>query len=146
MKVLFVGNETQQVTHIAYALDRMGHEVAVYPKPIEKVVKKKDNMQSFHTFLQNSALDFVISNIFSPYLAKMSHVLNLKYAVYGMDSPMFAIYRYEKESRYDNCYLFLPDRTECEKLKMRGYTNVYHMPLGSDDFTAGNLSITDQET
>lgn len=50
MKVLFVGNETQQVTHIAYALDRMGHEVAVYPKPIEKVVKKKTICRAFILF------------------------------------------------------------------------------------------------
>ena len=145
MRVLFVGNETQQVTHIAYALDRIGYEVAIYPQPIEKVAAKKEYMQSFCSFLQKSGLDFVISNIFNPYLARMAHDLNLKYVVYGMDSPMFSIYRDEKESRYNNCYLFLLDRMECERLKMRGYTNVYHMPLGSDDYTAGNISITDEE-
>lgn len=145
MRILFVGNETQQVTHIAYALDRIGHEVAIYPQPIEKVLDKNDYMQNFCTFLQNSALDFVISNIFNPCLAQMTHDLNLKYVVYGMDSPMFTIYRYEKESRYNNCYLFLLDRMECERLKMHGYTNVYHMPLGSDDYTAGNISISDEE-
>ena len=145
MRVLFVGNKTQQVTHIAYALDRMGHEVAIYPRPIESVLEKNDYMQDFYSFLQKSALDVVISNIFNPYLAETTHDLDLKYVVYGMDSPMFAIYRYDKESRYSNCYLFLLDRMECERLKKRGYTNVYHMPLGSDDYTAGNISITDEE-
>lgn len=145
MRILFVGNKTQQVTHIAYALDRMGHEVAIYPRPIENVLEKSDYMRDFYSFLQKSALDFVISNIFNPYLAETTHELNLKYVVYGMDSPMFAIYRYEEESRYNNCYLFLLDRMECARLKKRGYTNVYHMPLGSDDYTAGNISITDEE-
>lgn len=145
MRVLFVGNETQQVTHIAYALDRIGHEVAIYPQPIEKVLEKNDYMQNFCTFLQNSALDFVISNSFHPYLAQVTCDLNLKYVVYGMDSPMFSIYRHEKESKYNNCYLFFLDRIECERLKKRGYTNVYHMPLGSDDYTAGNISISEEE-
>ena len=145
MRVLFVGNETQQVTHIAYALDRMGHEVAVYPQPIEKVLETDLNMKNLYSFLQKSALDFVISNVFHPYLAQVTHDLNLKYVVYGMDSPMFAIYRHEKESRYSNTYLFLLDRMECERLKKRGYTNVYHLPLGSDDYTAGSISISDEE-
>ena len=145
MRVLFVGNETQQVTHIAYALDRMGHEVAIYPQPIEKILETDLNMKNFYAFLQKSALDFVISNTFHPYLAQVTHDLNLKYVVYGMDSPMFSIYRHEKESRYSNTYLFLLDRKECERLKAQGYTNAYHMPLGSDDYTAGNISISDEE-
>ena len=145
MRVLFVGNETQQVTHIAYALDRLGHEVAVYPQPIEKVLEKNEYMQNFALFLQKSALDFVISNIFNPYLAGVTHGLNLKYVVYGMDSPMFSIYKHEKESKYGNTYLFLLDRKECDRLRAQGYTNVYYMHLGSDDYTAENISISDEE-
>lgn len=145
MRVLFVGSETQQVTHIAYALDRIGHEIAIYPMPIEKMTEKTENMQNFRLFLQNNALDFVISNIFDPCLAEITHDLNLKYVVYGMDSPMFSIYRHEKESKYHTTYLFLLDRKECERLQKYGYTNVYHMPLGSDDYTAGNISIRDEE-
>lgn len=145
MRILFVGNETQQVTHIAYALDRLGHEVAVYPMPIEKITEKIECMQNFRSFLQNSELDFAISNIFDPCLAETTHDLNLRYVVYGMDSPMFSIYRHEQESKYNNIYLFLLDRKECERLHKHGYTNVYHMPLGSDDYTAGNISISDEE-
>ena len=145
MRVLFVGSETQQVTHIVYALDRMGHEVAIYPQPIEKVLEKQSYIQNLCIFLQNNALDFVISNIFNAYLAQIAQDMDLRYVVYGMDSPMFPIYRHEKESKYSTTYLFLPDRKECERLQKHGYTNVYHMPLGSDDYTAGNISISDEE-
>lgn len=145
MRILFVGNETQQVTHIAYALDRMGHEVAVYPMPVERIAADDGERKKFEDFLKRSGLHFVISNIFHPYPAEATHRIGLKYVVYGMDSPMFSLYRYAEQAKYDNCYLFLMDRAECERLQRMGYANVRHMPLGIDAFTAQNLSVTDEE-
>lgn len=145
MRILYVFGEIQQVAQIAYALDQIGHEVAVYPKSLQKIEESNENKDAFYSFLDRSALDFVISSTFDAYVAEVTHDLNLRYVVYGMDSPMFATYRYAKEARYENCYLFYFDHREYERLKAKGYSNVYYMPLGSDDFTSGNLSVSDEE-
>lgn len=145
MRVLYIHDERQNVTQIAYALDQMGHEAAVYPKTIENIKENNEDGDAFYSFLEKSALDFVISSTFDAYLAEITHDLNLKYVVYGMDSPMFDTYKYAKEARYENCYLFYFDHREYERLKSKGYSNVYYMPLGISDFTTRNLSISDEE-
>ena len=74
-----------------FALDRMGHEVVFYPKPMEEVSKEEAEVQ-LRQFIKNLRIRFVISNMFSPVMAQLTHELDIKYAVYGMDSPYYATY------------------------------------------------------
>ena len=101
-------------------------------------------VQELLEFLKDVRPDFVISNLFDGVLATVTHVLQIKYAVYGMDSPMYGTYRWE-EARFENCYLFYCDKREYERLMARGYTNVYYMPLAADVRTVDGLVILEEE-
>ncbi|MDE5933543.1 MAG: glycosyltransferase [Lachnospiraceae bacterium] len=147
MRILFVMSEQQQNASIMCALDRMGHEVGQYPAAAESIGVVGEGelaKKQFMTFLENSRLDFVISNVFVFGIAQATFELGIKYAVYGMDSPMYETYL-PVFPRYDNCYLFYFDKKEWQMAKQQGYTNVYYLPLAADVSWAGNLVITEEE-
>lgn len=147
MRILFVMSRQQQNASIMCALDRMGHEVGQYPAAVESIGGSGSGetaQKQFRTFLENSGIDFVISNVFGFGVAQTTHELGIKYAVYGMDSPMYETYL-PVFPRYDNCYLFFCDKKEWRMAGQQGYTNVYYLPLAADVAWAGNLVITEEE-
>lgn len=144
MRILFAGSERQQIAGIVYDLGRMGHEIAVYPKPMELVYGIEKEEKALGEFLKNSRVDLAISTIFSVVMAEQTHKLGIKYVVYGMDSPMYATYR-PIAPHYDNCYLFYFDYREYQMVRKMGYTNAYYLPLAGDIKSAEDLVITDEE-
>lgn len=144
MKILFIASGNQQIASIMCALDRMGHETGMYPKSIETVDSIEDEEKRLKTFLMNNKVDFVISNLFAPVIARLTWELEIKYAVYGMDSPMYETYL-PVIPRYDNCYLFFFDKREYQMARRKEYTNVYYLPLAADVAWTESLVITDEE-
>lgn len=144
MKALFVGSEVQQMTRILRGLKRIGCVAAMYKRSIEEIGKNMEYAQELFKYLEDVRPDFVISNLFDGVLATVTHILQIKYAVYGMDSPMYDTYRWE-EARFENCHLFYFDKREYERLMAKGYTNVYYMPLAADVHTADELVISEEE-
>ena len=144
MKIMFMGSKTQQIPAIIFALDRMGYEVEMYPKPIEELKGNEEQERQLEIFIKSAKVDFVLSNVFSREAARVTNQLELKYAVWCMDSPSFPAW--VPEAEYDNCYLFYFDYREYELKKQSGLTNVYHLPLATDIVWSGQLVITDEET
>lgn len=144
MKVLFVESEKQKMTRIFRGLNRLKYTVAAYPQPIEAIGKSEESAHELLDYLKETGPDFVISNLFDGVLATITHILQIKYAVYCMDSPMFDIYRWE-EARHDNIFLFYFDKREYMRLMAEGYTNVYYMPLAADVPTIDEVKITKEE-
>ena len=144
MRILFAGSKKQQIAGIVYDLGRMGHEIAVYPKPLELVYGIEKEEKALGEFLKNSRVDLAISTIFSVVMAEQTHKLGIKYVVYGMDSPMYATYL-PVTPHYDNCYLFYFDYREYQMVRKMGYTNAYYLSLAGDIKSAEDLVITDEE-
>lgn len=147
MRVLYMMSRQQPITGIMRALKSMGHEVGMYPTLLEDIGgdgEGEKEEKKFREFLKNSRVDLVISNIFAPAVAQTTYELCIKFALYGMDSPMYEAYL-PVYPRYDNCYLFFFDRREYEMAKQMGYTNVYYMPLASDVAWSEKLVITEEE-
>ena len=143
MKILFVRSDVQQCPYMVFALDRMGHNVACYRKPIEEVKKDEGVQKALEEYLKKHRPDFVLSNIFGAPIAKITNRLGMKYAVWCMDSPAFSTWT--PETALDNCYLFCFDYQEYELKKQSGQRNVYHLPLATDIVWSGELKITDEE-
>lgn len=147
MRILFMMSGQQQNISIPYALDRMGHETGVYQVPIEEIGgtwEDDEEGKKLRTFLKNDRVAFVISNVFSPAVAHLTFELGIKFAVFGMDSPMYETYL-PVFPRYDNCYLFFFDKREYRLAKQLGYTNVYYLPLAADTAWTEKLVITEEE-
>lgn len=143
MRVLFAGSKIQEIPSIIFALDRMGHEVACYPKPMEDVEGDEEQEKKLESFLKKYKVDFVLSNIFTSAVARITNRLGMKYAIWCMDSPTYSTW--VPDSRLDNCYLFYFDYKECQLQKQNGHSNVYHLPLAADIAWGEELVITDEE-
>ena len=144
MKILFVGSERQQMPGVVISLVQMGHEAEMYPKSAEELGADNEKAeQHLENFLKKGRFDFVISNMFSGVVAKITNHLNLKYAVWCMDSPCFPAW--VPEADYDNCYLFYFDYREYELKKRGGQRNAYHLPLAVDMSWSSRLKITDED-
>ena len=95
MKILFVKSSHIRIAGMALALDRMGHEIIEYPESGEEIRTDEEAEKRFGGFLnsrENEDLDFIISYVFSSAVARQAHKRGIKYAVYGMDSPMYFTY------------------------------------------------------
>lgn len=143
MKILGVLSESQQMPGILYALNRMGHEIEMYPKPTEEIEQEEEQQKNLEEHLKKNKYAFIISNSFKCAIARVTNRLEVKYAVWCMDSPAYNTWM--PEARYDNCYLFHFDRQEYELKKKSGYHNVYYLPLAADIVGSGQLVITDEE-
>ncbi len=147
MKILFVKSSHIRIAGMALALDRMGHEIIEYPESGEEIRADEEAEKRFGGFLnsrENEDLDFIISYVFSSAVARQAHKRGIKYAVYGMDSPMYFTYE-PVYPRLPECYLFYFDYTEYTRVKQMGYTNAYYLPLASDIIWTENLVVTDEE-
>ena len=142
MKVLFVESKKQQCPSIPYALDRMGHEVACYPKPLEDMMDE-DEETDVKDFIKKNKVDFVLSVIFTGIVARVTNQLGIKYAVWCMDSPSY--FAWVPEARLANCYFFYFDKREYELRRKNGHHNAYHLPLAADIIWGERLRITDEE-
>lgn len=143
MRILFVESRTQQCPSILMALDRMGHEVADYPKTVENIMENEQEQQMLEEFLRLNNVDVLLTNLFVAVLAQITNQLDIKLAAWCMDSP--AYYSWCTEAEYDNCYLFYFDHKEYELRRQSGQSNVYYLPLAADTAWAADLVITDEE-
>ena len=143
MKILFVGSNTQHCPGVLFALERLKHQIGLYPKPIENIGINEEARKELEEFLKKNKLDFIMSNMFSSSVAEITNRLGMKYVVWNMDSPAYSTW--VPEAAYDNCYLFYFDYREYELRRQNGYNNVYYLPLAADVVKGGQLLITDDE-
>lgn len=143
MRILFVGSEAQQMPGIILALDRMGHQVELYEKSMEDMEGNEELEEQLEIYLKRIKVDFVMSNVFTREVARVTNRLGIKYAVWCMDSPSFPAW--VPEAEYDNCFVFYFDYREYELKKQSGLRNVYHLPLAADIAWSGQLVITDDD-
>ena len=143
MRILYVGSKAQQCAGIVFALDKMGYEVACYPKSAEEVESSEEEQQALEIFLKKQRVTFVLSNLFGESVAGMTNRIDMKYAVWCMDSPAFQAWT--PAAALDNCYVFYFDYREYELKKQSGLKNVYHLPLAADIIWSDQLAVTDEE-
>ena len=144
MKMLFITSQKQNMTRIYRGLKRLQCTVEAYPKHIEVIRKNEECAHELMNHLKETSPDLVISNLFDGVLATITHILQIKYAVYCMDSPVFEIYRWE-ETHFDNIFFFFFDKREYERLKAEGCANIYHMPLAANVLTTDQIETTKEE-
>ncbi|MCM1143531.1 MAG: glycosyltransferase [Blautia sp.] len=143
MKILFLYSKIQTVVGIVRALSKLGHEVEVYPCAAEEL-ETEEEMQKLRVFLEKKRVDFVISNAGTPAVGRLTYEMEIRYAVYGMDSPMYETYL-PSFQQYDNCYFFYFDYREYLSAKQKGYPHVFYLPLAGDLEAAGKITVTDAD-
>lgn len=144
MKILFVASEKLQIVGAIRALHAMGHELAFYPQPMEKIGEKEEYEKCFGDFLSKNQIDFVLTHVFEGAIARQTEKYEVKYAIYGMDSPMYSTWQ-KDVFLAEHCYLFYFDAKEYQMVKALGCKNAYYLPLAADFLQASSLVVTDEE-
>ena len=143
MKILYVKSDALWMPGIMFALDKMGHDIMVYPESMEELNDNEELEEQFALLLKDENIDFVLTIVFSVGVARITNTLGIKYVTWCVDSPSF--HAWVPEAGYDNCYVFYFDHREYELRKKSGQNNVYHLPLAADLIWNGQLVITDED-
>lgn len=143
MRILFMDSRTQPCTNAILALDRLGHSVARYMTEVEDIDGNEEEEEALAEFIKSNDVPLVMSVVFAAGVARITHELGVRYAVWLMDSPAFTAWC--PEADYENCALFYFDRHECELRRQNGHSNAYHLPLAADVLWGEQLVITDEE-
>ena len=119
-------------------LKQMGHIVShhIYPTP-ENIHSDADTTERIAADVKEQRPDVVFTINFWGVVAEACHDLRVAYISWGYDSPMEI--RDISPMRYETNRIFLFDRTECEKFRRMGVTNVFYSTLAAQVKEAGRL-------
>ncbi len=80
-------------------------------------------------YLSEDTYDAVFSINYYPLLARLCYENHVKYLAWSYDSPLI-IPDIEATLSLPTTHFFVFDRMDYEKYRKKGFTNVYHLPLG----------------
>ena len=143
VKILYVKSDALWMPGIMFALDKMGHEIMIYPDSVEELQDNEELERQLEVLIKREKVDFVLTIVFSREVARVTNRLGIQYVTWCVDSPSF--HAWVPETGYDNCYVFYFDYQEYELRKKSGQNNAYHLPLAADLIWNGQLVITDED-
>ena len=95
----------------------------------------------FSTILKDGVFDFVFSVNFFPLIAKVCHDLNVKYISWSYDNPL-NVPAIEDTLHYETNFCFLFDRIQAKGYWDKGFSTVYHKPLGVNQKRLSQLHLS----
>lgn len=141
MNLLLYDSCSYTQTDIMDTLDEMGikHKNIIYNFP--DITHDDFFAYRFAKIIQENSFDAVFSTNYYPVVAEVCHKQSIKYISWSYDSPL-NIPNMEETLGYPTNYVFFFDRIEYQKYADKGFTNVYHMPLGVNVSRLRNLTVT----
>ena len=143
MKFLYV-IAAKSMSDLALALIEMGHTVAlvdgITPDPIEP---DGTHRAIIANHVEKEKPDYVISYLFIPMVSEVTHSYGVPYISWTYDSPLTSLFC--KELEYDNNYVFVFDKLECQHLKALYNANIYHLPMAAYPTRIGAIDLKDEE-
>jgi len=98
----------------------------------------------FTKYLSADTYDAVFSVNYFPLIAQACYVNNIKYLSWSYDNPLNVL-DIEDTLGYETNYVFLFDRIQVEGFRAKGYTNVYHLPLGINPYRLQKLQLSSSD-
>lgn len=110
----------QTLTGMGYQVDLLQYDFRDYN--LDPVFSKM-----FLEKLDGKDYDLIFSFNFVPLISKLAFARKIRYASWIYDPMPFTLYSVMAFSPYN--YIFTFDRSDCEALKKRGISQVFHLPL-----------------
>lgn len=98
----------------------------------------------FASCLAADKYDAVFSVNFFPLVADVCQNQNVKYLSWSYDNPL-NVPDIERTLGYDTNYVFLFDRIQAAQYQNKGYSNVFHLPLGVNKERLSAITLTKAE-
>lgn len=113
-------------------------------KSLGWIVKSLDNNDNLLNEITDFNPNLILSINLIPQLSILCKELNIKYAVWTVDTTIFPD-RFDKFYISDNTYLFLFDKELVKRFLNVGYRNAFYLPLASNTERCQPLILTDDE-
>lgn len=141
MKVLYIDLDKIVKNDILWGLIELGIDVERYEEKIAVNGIDYVAAEKLEKVVWN--YNIVITQNFTATVAEACHRKKVPYISWIYDAPQLAIYC--DEAKYDECYIFMFDKSETSRLKEVGIPKVYHRPLAANLAQSGGINITDED-
>lgn len=142
-RILYMNTEQITIPSLAYEIYRLGYYMEMYFENIECTMFDESASDRLADWLKDNDYECVISYELAPTIAQASEKANVKYLSWAWDSPLLTHYAMEKIP--DTSYVFTFDKAEIDNLKRIGIEKAYYLPLTTNSFVNGGLTITKED-
>lgn len=139
LRILFLHSNMIALIGIGYNLAELGHNVSVpgYKTVIDD--NPREDVEAVEELLEEGHYDLVVTYDFSPGASEACYKMGVKYYAWVYDSPLLQLY--SKSAANPTNYISVFDRKQCERLREKGYSNVFHLPLAPEVAVFGAVNI-----
>ena len=142
MKGLFVRWEVD-LMDIPWGLMELGEEVELYPAYVQMQVPRKEEEGILSNYLRENDYNFVITHNFSQTVSNACMENNVKYISWVFDSPQIHLY---SQAAFNECnYIFVFDINQYERMKKRGFSHLFYLPLAANVSKISMLPISKED-
>lgn len=142
MKGLFVRWEVD-LMDIPWGLMELGEEVELYPAYVQMQVPRKEEEGILSNYLRENDYNFVITHNFSQTVSNACMENNVKYISWVFDSPQIHLY---SQAAFNECnYIFVFDISQYERMKKRGFSHLFYLPLAANVSKISMLPISKED-
>ena len=123
-------------------------KMQIHTKVMDYGFQDKNQDEVFEAWLTSElneiAYDAVFTVNYFPVIAKVCGKCGRKYLSWSYDCPL-NVYDIEDTLGLPTNYVFLFDRIQVKTYRARGFTNVYHLPLGISSERLKGIAVTREE-
>ena len=142
MKGLFVRWEVD-LMDIPWGLMELGEEVELYPAFVQMQVPRKEEEAVLSNYLKENNYSFVITHNFSQTVSNACMENKVKYVSWVFDSPQIHLY---SQAAFNDCnYIFVFDKNQYERMKSRGLSHLFYLPLAANVSKISMLPISEED-
>ena len=142
MKGLFVRWEVD-LMDIPWGLMELGEEVELYPAFVQMQVPRKEEEADLSNYLKENNYSFVITHNFSQTVSNACMENKVKYVSWVFDSPQIHLY---SQAAFNDCnYIFVFDKNQYERMKSRGLSHLFYLPLAANVSKISMLPISEED-
>lgn len=129
-------------------INQVFHQHHITYKQINYCFNDKNYDDFFHRhftkYLLADTYDAVFSVNYFPLIAQVCYKQQVKYISWSYDNPL-NVPNIEDTLSYETNYVFLFDRIQVASYQNKGYSNVYHLPLGVNPARLKQLVLSSEE-
>lgn len=127
MRILYYSWEETNAADAIECLQYGGNEVDCFSHPIADKLNDVPFAKKLEEIIKDKKYDCIFTFNFLPIISKVAYAYDVKYISWIFDSPHLTLY---SKAVFNECnYIFHFDKMEVNKLRERGVTNIFHMPL-----------------
>lgn len=143
LNILYIDYNMYGKDDIVRAFENLGHHVDITDIPV--VCDEKNSMiqTELDDFISGRKYDIVFTSNYYPVVSDICNKYNIKYISWTYDSPLVNLYDKSITNKYN--YAFTFDMDEYHRLKGKGVSTVYYMPLAVNAKRLDNIKITDRD-